>query len=222
MRGLKFLLVDDHPIVRSGLRGLLCSAMDAQIVEARDGKDALSRLRLDKPDFVLLDLMLPGIGGLELLRRMLSADQTTRLLVLSMQADPVFVTRAMALGAHGYLSKAVSAEELLTAVRRVFEGGRYIESEIAQKIALQRLSPGHGFGALTESDTEIMRLLANGKTLAEIGKALDITYKQVTDACNQIKAKLGVTRTNDLLRQAIRLSVIASHPDDISAAPSGT
>jgi len=138
---MKVLLVDDHAIVRSGLRNLLASALAAQISEAATGRDALLRLRRDRPDLVMLDLNLPGIGGLELLRRMLLEDKAARVLVLTMHAEPLYAARAMELGARGYLSKNTSAEELLTAVRRVKEGGRYIENEIAQELALHKVSP---------------------------------------------------------------------------------
>ena len=205
--GMKILLVDDHVIVRSGLRNLLTSVSDTQISEAATGRDALLRLRQDRPDLVLLDLNLPGIGGLELLRRMLLEDKAARILVLSMHAEPLYAARAMELGARGYLSKNASAEELLTAVRRVAEGGRYIENEIAQELALQTVSPGHGLQDLTERDLEIMRLLAEGMSLAEIADALGIGYKTVANACSHIKAKLGVTRTNELVRLAMTLGI---------------
>ena len=156
---MKILLVDDHVIVRSGLRNLLTSMMDVRISEAATGRDALSRLRQDRPDIVLLDLNLPGIGGLELLRRMLREDKDLRIVVLSMHAEPLYVARAMELGARGYLSKNASAEELLTALRRVAEGGHYIENEIAQELALRAIAPENGLRELTERDLEIMRLL---------------------------------------------------------------
>lgn len=204
---MKVLLVDDHAVVRSGLRTLLGSAMAAEILEAADGREALARLRQDRPALVLLDLNLPGMGGLELLRRMLVEDKAARILVLSMHTEPLYVSRAMALGARGYLSKSASAAELLAAVRLVAEGGRYIENEIAQEMALRAAESGGGLGDLTERDLEIMRLLAEGKSLAEIADALGIGYKTVANACSQIKAKLGVTRTNDLVRLALTLGV---------------
>lgn len=204
---MKILLVDDHVIVRSGLRGLLTSVAGSQITEAGNGKDALQRLRQDRPDLVVLDLNLPGIGGLELLRRMLLEDKALRILVLSMHAEPLYVARAMEVGARGYLSKNASAEELLAAVRRVAAGDRYIEAEIAQELALQAVSPGHGLQDLTERDLEIMRLLAKGMTLAEIADALGIGYKTVANTCSHIKSKLGVTRTNELVRLAMTLDV---------------
>ena len=204
---MKILLVDDHVIVRSGLRNLLAAGRDARIIEASNGREALQQLRVEKPDLVLLDLNLPGMGGLELLRRMLIEDGSVRILVLSMHAEPLYVTRAMELGARGYLSKNASADELLTAVRRIGDGARYIESTIAQELALQQVSKGHGLPELTERDIEIMRLLAEGQSLAEIADALGIGYKTVANACSNIKTKLGVARTNDLVRLAMTLGV---------------
>lgn len=204
---MKILLVDDHVIVRSGLRNLLTSAADVRISEAANGRDALLRQREDRPDLVLLDLNLPGIGGLELLRRMLLADASARILVLSMHAEPLYAARAMELGARGYLSKNASAAEMLTAVRRVADGGRYIENEIAQELALRATPPGDGLQDLTERDLEIMRLLAEGRSLAEIAEALGIGYKTVANACSYINAKLGVPRTNDLVRLAMTLGI---------------
>jgi DNA-binding NarL/FixJ family response regulator len=204
---MKILVVDDHEIVRSGLRNLLTSALDAQITEAATGRDALPRLRRDRPDLVLLDLNLPGMGGLELLRRLLLEDKAARILVLSMHAEALYAARAIELGARGYISKNVSSAELLTAVRRVAAGGRYIESEIAQELALHKVSPNRNSRDLTERDMEIMRLLAEGMSLAEIADALGIGYKTVANGCTQLKTKLGVTRTNELVRLAMTLGV---------------
>jgi two-component system invasion response regulator UvrY len=204
---MKILLVDDHTIVRAGLRNLLSSVADTRITEAATGRDALLRLRQDHPDLIVLDLNLPGMGGLELLRRMLLEDKAARILVLSMHAEPLYAARAIELGARGYLSKNASAEELLTAVLRVADGGRYIENEIAQGLALKAVSPGYGLQDLTERDLEIMRLLAEGMNLTEIANALGIGYKTVANVCSQIKAKLGVTRTSELVRLAMTLGV---------------
>ena len=204
---MRVLLVDDHVIVRAGLRNLLSTMSDTQISEAATGRDALLRLRQDRPHLILLDLNLPGIGGLELLRRMLLEDKAARILVLSMHAEPLYAARAMELGARGYLSKNASAEELLTAVRRVGEGGRYIENAIAQELALQRVSPGRDLPDLTERELEIMRLLANGMSLGEIADALGVGYKTVANGCSLLKAKLGVTRTNEVVRLAMTLGI---------------
>lgn len=204
---MNILLVDDHAIVRFGLRNLLTSALDAQVAEAGNGRDALAQLRRARPDIVLLDLNLPGIGGLELLRRIMQEHKMARIIVLSMHVESLYVTRAMAQGAQGYLSKNASAEELLAAIRRVRDGGRYIENAIAQRLALQTASPDHGLRSLTERDLEIMRLLAEGMSLAEIAGTLGVSYKTVANTCSQIKAKLGVARTSDLVRLAMTLGV---------------
>ena len=204
---MKVLLVDDHSVVRSGLRALLTSVTDIEALEAPNGRDALVRLRQDQPDLVLLDLNLPGIGGLELLRRVLAENSSARVLVLSMHTEQLYVARAMTLGARGYLSKHASAEELLAAVRRIAAGGHHIENDIAQELALRAVSPVRDLNDLSERDIEIMRLLAEGLGLGEIANALGIGYKTVANACSHIKTKLGVTRTNDLVRLAMTLGI---------------
>ena len=158
----------------------------------------------DRPDLVLLDLNLPGIGGLELLRRMLLEDKAARILVLSMHAEPLYAARAMELGARGYLSKNTSAEELLTAVRRVWTGGRYIENEIAQELALQRFArpwPAGPHGTRSGDHATAGRRAEPGRDRRCAG----IGYKTAANGCSHIKAKLGVTRTNDLVRLAMTL-----------------
>jgi two-component system, NarL family, invasion response regulator UvrY len=138
---------------------------------------------------------------------MLLEDKAARIIVLTMHAEPLYAARAMELGARGYLSKNASAEELLGAVWRVAAGGRYIENEIAQELALQTLETCNGLQDLTERDLEIMRLLAEGMNLTEIADALGVSYKTVANTCSHIKSKLGVTRTNDLVRLAMTLGV---------------
>lgn len=204
---MKILLVDDHAIVRSGLRRLLATLAHAEILEAANGRDALTLTRAERPDLVILDLNLPGLGGLELIRRLMQEEKAPRILVFSMHAEPLYAVRAMEAGATGYLSKNVSPDELLTAVKRVGAGGRYVEGEIAQAMAVQAAGPGQPLDRLTARDLEIMRLLADGRSLAEIADALGIGYKTVANTLSQIKAKLGVSRTADLVRVAIESGV---------------
>jgi DNA-binding NarL/FixJ family response regulator len=204
---MKILLVDDHAIVRSGLRRLLATLAHAEIIEAANGRDALSMARLERPDLVMLDLNLPGLGGIELIRRLAQEERAPRVLVLSMHAEPLYAVRALEAGATGYLSKNVSPEELLSAVSRVAAGGRYVESEIAQAMAVQVATAGQPLDRLSTRDLEIMRLLADGHSLAEIAEALGIGYKTVANTLSQIKAKLGVSRTADLVRVAVESGV---------------
>jgi len=204
---MNILLVDDHAIVRSGLRDLLVAALGANVSEAATGHDALQQVRRERPEMVLLDLNLPDFGGLDLLRKIIQAVRTVRVIVLTMHAEAAYAARAMALGARGYLSKNISPGELLTAVRRVSEGGRYIENEIAQQLALNETSPLDRLQTLTGRDLEIVRLLASGMNLTEIAANLGVGYKTVANRCSIIKSRLGVAGTNELIRLAITLGV---------------
>ena len=203
---MNILLVDDHAIVRDGLRRLLEASLGAQVFEAQDGAQALDHLRARATDLVVLDLNLPGLGGVELLRRILAAANV-RTLVLSMHAEPLYAARALEAGAAGYMSKNAAPEELLTAVRKVLAGGRYVEAEIAQALAWRGAAADQSVGQLAPREIEIMRLLANGKSLTEIAAELGVAYKTAANLCSQIKTKLGVSRTADLVRLAIEAGV---------------
>lgn len=200
---VKILLVDDHTIVRSGLRRLLAALPEVQISEAATGQEALTLTRAEQPTLTVLDLNLPGLGGLELLRRLLVEHPDGRVVLLSMHAQSLYAARALRAGAAGYLSKNASPEELLEAVRRVIEGGSYVEAEIAQELALRTSKTGDPIDHLSERDLEIMRLLGDGQSLSGIAAALGVTYKTIANSCSQIKAKLGVARTVDLVRLSI-------------------
>jgi DNA-binding NarL/FixJ family response regulator len=204
---MKILLVDDHAIVRSGLRRLLATLPHSEIFEAANGRDALATARAERPDLIVLDLNLPGLGGLELIRRLVQDEKAIRILVFSMHAEPLYAVRALEAGASGYLSKNVAPDELLIAVKRVGGGGRYVESEIAQAMAVQVATAGQPLDRLSTRDLEIMRLLADGRSLAEIAEALGIGYKTVANTLSLIKAKLGVSRTADLVRVAVESGV---------------
>jgi two-component system, NarL family, invasion response regulator UvrY len=201
---VKILVVDDHAIVRDGLSRLLMTDGDHEVKLAANGREALLLARSFRPALVILDLNLPGLGGLELLRRLVQLE-TGRILVLSMHAEPLYARRSLEAGAHGYVSKNAAPDELLAAVRRVAAGGRYIEAEIAQALALG--AGAETLNALSPRELEIMRLLAAGSSLAEIAEALGASYKTIANTCTLIKSKLGVARTADLVRLAIETGV---------------
>jgi two-component system invasion response regulator UvrY len=201
---MKILIVDDHAIVRDGLSRLLAADGDHEVKLAATGREALILARSFRPALVILDLNLPGLGGLELLRRLV-AIEAGKILVLSMHAEPLYARRSLEAGAHGYVSKNAAPDELLTAVRRVAAGGRYIEAEIAQALALG--AGAETLDALSPRELEIMRLLAAGSSLAEIADALGASYKTIANTCTLIKSKLGVARTADLVRLAIETGV---------------
>ena len=201
---MKILIVDDHAIVRDGLSRLLAADGDHEVKLAATGREALLLARSFRPALVILDLNLPGLGGLELLRRLV-AIEAGRILVLSMHAEPLYARRSLEAGAQGYVSKNAAPDELLTAVRRVAAGGRYVEAEIAQAMALG--AGAETLNALSPRELEIMRLLAAGSSLAEIAEALGASYKTIANTCTLIKSKLGVARTADLVRLAIETGV---------------
>ncbi len=197
---MKILVVDDHAIVRDGLTRLLDSDGGHQVIQGADGREALSLSRTLRPDLIILDLNLPGLGGLELLRRLVQTG-AGKILVLSMHAEPLYARRALEAGAVGYMSKNAAPDELLDAVRRVAAGRRYVEAEIAQALALG--ATPESVDALNLRELEIMRLLAGGASLAEIAAALGVGYKTIANTLSLIKSKLGVARTADLVRLAI-------------------
>jgi DNA-binding NarL/FixJ family response regulator len=199
---MKILIVDDHAIVRTGLRRLLAATPEVDIHEAATGRECLAAVRAQVFDLIVMDLNLPELGGLELLARLQQLGPPP-ILVLSMHAEPLYVTRALEAGAQGYVSKNVAPEELLTAIRRVGAGGRYVENEIAQALVLQSHMPATALDSLSPRDIEILRHLAAGKSLGEIADALGLGYKTIANNCSLIKTKLGVTKTADLLRVAL-------------------
>jgi len=201
---MRILIVDDHAIVRDGLSRLLAIDGDHEIKMAASGREALAAARSFRPALTILDLNLPGLGGLELLRRLAQAG-AGRILVLSMHAEALYARRSLEAGAHGYVSKNAAPDELMAAVRRVAAGGRYIEAEIAQALALG--AGAEALDALSPRELEIMRLLAAGSSLAEIADALGASYKTIANTCTLIKSKLGVARTADLVRLAIETGV---------------
>jgi two-component system invasion response regulator UvrY len=208
---LKLLIADDHPIVRAGLRRLLSGAMTLDVLEAATGREALAMYRRERPDIVVLDLNLPGgIDGLALLRRFILEDRSgvapARVLVFSMQTDPIYATRALQAGARGYVSKNASPAEIVAAIERIVAGGRYVEHEIASELVLQAgSSERHPLRQLTSRHLDILRLLGEGRSLTQIAAALGISYKTTANTCTQLKERLAVARTSDLVRIAIEM-----------------
>jgi DNA-binding NarL/FixJ family response regulator len=202
---VRVLIVDDHPIVRAGLQKLLAGEPGTEVREAATSKEALSIFREQRPNVVVLDLNLPGLGGLEVIPRLRSADPAARILVLSMHDDQIHVTRALQAGAAGYVSKNASPSELLEAIRRVAAGYTYVEHVIAEELVFSSIrTQPHPLEDLPSRDLEILRLLAQGRSLAQIADTLGVSYKTAANNCSQIKAKLQAGSTADLIRIAIQ------------------
>lgn len=202
---MKVLLVDDHAVVREGIRRLLPVHFEAQVSEAGDVESGLVIYERERPDIVLLDLNLAGTGGLEMLRRILALDASAKVVIFSMHAEPVYAVRAMKAGARGYVSKSAPVDELVAAIRKVSAGGQYIDREVASRIAVSQLTAEDPMQQLSMREAEILRLLGQGKSLTAISESLGVAYKTVANTCSNMKAKLGVERTADLIRLAIEM-----------------
>ncbi len=225
MSGLAIMLVDDHPIVREGYRRLLERHPGYRVVaEAESAAEAYRRYREAKPDVVVMDLALGGAGGardgaavpggLEAVRHILQWDKAARILVFSMHQAAAFALKAFEAGAAGYVTKSSAPDELVRAVETVAAGGRALSADIAREIAAERLasqrSPLDGLGP---RETEILRLLAAGRTAAEIADALCLSVKTVQNYHYAIKGKLGARTDAGLVWLAIDTGLVGSHRD---------
>jgi two-component system invasion response regulator UvrY len=206
---LKILIVDDHPIIRAGLRRLLAGEPEIEIREAASGREAIGAFKEDRPALVILDLNLPGLGGLEVIARLKIADPAARILVLSMHDEEIHVTRALQAGAMGYITKNAPPDEIIEAIRRVADSHTYIEHDIAERLVFSNIrAPSHALENLSSRDLEILRLLAGGCTLLQIADTIGVSYKTAANNCTQIKVKLGATSSTDLIRIAMRSGLV--------------
>ena len=201
---MRVLIVDDHPIVVSGCKALLAAQASVEVFEAADGASGYAAFFAHRPDVAVIDLNLPGQSGLELSRCILQKEPEARLILFSMNDDPVFAARAIEAGAKGFIAKNDDPLLFAGAVRQVFEGGVYLHPDMAREIAFLR--KGTNASKLTElsaRELEILRLIAAGKTMAEIADALNISYKTVANNSTQLKQKLGARNPAELMRIAL-------------------
>lgn len=200
---MKILLIDDHGVVRAGTQRLLAMHFEAQILEAATAEPAIALYMSERPDAVILDLNLEGAGGLEILRRLLAFDASARVIIFSMHHETVYAVKALGAGARGYVTKSAAIDELVEAVRVVTNGGQYVDRELAARIAASPERGGNPLSGLSTRELEILRLLGEGKSMTSISGTLGIAYKTVANICTQMKVKLGVARTADLIRLAL-------------------
>ena len=207
-RLLRVLIVDDHPIVISGCRALLETDPSVEVVEAEDGASGFAAFFDLRPDVAVIDINLPGHSGLELLRRIIEQAPEARLIVFSMNDDPIVAARAIQAGAKGYIAKNDDPALFAGAVKEVASGGLYLHPEIARQIAFLRAGANATMvSSLTPRELEIVRLIAAGRTMAEIADALDVSYKTIANNCTQLKHKLGARSAMDLMRIALDMGL---------------
>jgi two-component system, NarL family, invasion response regulator UvrY len=207
---ISVLLVDDHTVVRTGFRLLLESTSDVRVIaEAESGEIACKRFDEAAPDIVVLDLSMPGIGGLETLRRLRARDPSAKMLALSAHDDVMHARRALRQGALGFLSKRTAPETLLEAVRTVAAGQRYIDPRLAQEIALADVDgTASPLELLSEREFEVFMRLANGSAVQRIATELNLSASTVGTHLYNIKQKLQVTNQAELTLVALRAGLI--------------
>ncbi|HEY8355573.1 MAG TPA: response regulator transcription factor [Methylophilaceae bacterium] len=210
MSQINVLLVDDHAVVRMGFKMLLESAADIKVVaEAESGEQGIKAYIEHKPDVVVMDITMPGIGGLEAIERILAKDGNARILVLSAHEDSVHPKRVLNAGAMGYLTKRSAAEELIKAIRTVAGGKRYLEADVAQQMAIQQLSGEQNpVDVLSAREFEVFMALARGKTTNEIAEVLCLSPRTVGTHLYNIKQKLNASNSAEIALIAMRSGLI--------------
>ncbi len=208
---ISVLLVDDHELVRTGIRLLLEAETDVEVIaEAASGEEAIDHLRQNElPDVVVMDINMPGIGGIEAIHRLMHAHPQINLIVLSVQGKDPYPARLLQMGAKGYLTKGCPAVELLQAVRTVATGQRYLSAEVAQKLALNLL-PGGGtspIDALSQREMQVLLMVIDGHGIQEIADRLCVSPKTVGTYRHRLYEKLGVNNDVELTHLALRHGV---------------
>ncbi len=204
MEAIRILLADDHPIVREGYLRLLERQPDFSVIaEACDGEAAVDAFISHSPDIVLMDIAMPGAGGLAAVEAILSRDPNARIIVVSMHQGAIFAQKAIAAGARGFVSKSSPPEELINVITRVRSGRRALSSDMAQELAQTSLGQGD-IDALTRRELEILQLLASGMNGRAIARKLGLSAKTIQNNLSMVRAKLEASCDADLVLKAQR------------------
>ncbi|WP_290647683.1 UvrY/SirA/GacA family response regulator transcription factor [Aquisalimonas sp.] len=209
------VLVDDHQLVRSGIRRLLDDAHDIEVTgEAASGEAALQLVRDKRPDVVLMDVSMPGIGGLEATRKLLRIVPALKIIALTIHGDEPYPSRLMEAGAMGYITKGCDEEEIIGAIRTVCRGERYVGAEIAHQMALASFdgTRGGGLGKLSQREIQVMIMVTQGRKVQEISDILCISPKTVSTYRYRLHEKLGVESDVELTHLALRHGMIDQMP----------
>jgi DNA-binding NarL/FixJ family response regulator len=206
---IRILLIDDHAVVRAGYRRFLEHGEDMQVVgEAENAEQGYTLYRQHQPNVCVVDLSMPGVGGLDLIRRISSQAPQASLLAFSMHEEPVFAQRAIQAGARGYVTKQSAPDILVQAVRELHAGRRFVSQDMARELA-QTQTRMHPSSLLSPREFDVFRLIAQGQTVPEVAERLNLSQKTVANHVTQLKDKLGATSSVALVHLAMRHKVIA-------------
>ncbi|MCK4556918.1 MAG: response regulator transcription factor [Candidatus Aminicenantes bacterium] len=204
---IKILIADDHPIVRKGLKEIIEETPGMKVVdEASNGQEVLEKVFKKDINVVLLDISMPGRSGLDILRDMKRQKPKLVVLVLSMHPEEQYAVQALKEGASGYLTKKSAPDELLTALRKVSSGGKYVSSSLAEKLAyaLEKDGEKPPHETLSVREYEVMRMIASGKTVTEIARELFLSPKTISTYRARILEKMRMKNNAQLVRYAIK------------------
>ncbi len=214
MSKVRVFIADDHALVREGVRALLSSTGDIEVVgEAGDGVETVRKTQETSPDVVLMDIAMPGLGGLETTLELRRLMPKTRILVLTQYDNKEYILRFLKAGASGYMLKTAVSSELAAAIRTVFQGGLYLKAPEAPDLIRQALqgetgTKETGYASLTDREKQVLRLVAEGRTSKEIGEVLSISVKTVIAHRTNLMEKLGTHNRVQLINYAIAHGLI--------------
>ncbi len=214
MNSIKVILADDHTLVRAGIRSLLESIDSVEVVaDCGDGREALDLIDEHRPDVAVLDIGMPGLNGLEVARRAAQTSPQTRVIILSMYADPSYVRQALKAGVSGYLLKGAAVSELSLALKAVMRGEKYLTPKVSHTVVEGFLRDGDQDGEpveeLTDRQREILQLIAEGRTTREMAELLDVSVKTIETHRLRLMDRLGIRDVPGLVRFAIRAGLVS-------------
>ncbi|AKP73280.1 two-component system response regulator [Piscirickettsia salmonis] len=203
---IKVLIVDDHELIRVGIKRLLSDVQGIEVIgEAESGEEALQFIRQSRPDVVLMDVNMPGMGGLEATRRLLRIDQDIQVLAVTVYGGEPYPSRVLQAGAAGYITKGTNIDEMVRAIRKVHVGQRYISPDVAQQLALKHLTDDDTpFDQLSEREMQVMIMITSGQKVQEISDQLCLSPKTVNSYRYRLFEKLNVNSDVELTHLAIR------------------
>jgi len=212
---IQILLVDDHDLVRAGLKRILEDVKNIKVIgEACTGEEAIQMVRLRKPDVVIMDVNMPGIGGLETTRKILQIDANIKVIVVTVHVEEPYPTRLLEAGAAGYLTKSCAVDEIVVAIQAVAKGERYVSADIARQVALSMLPGGKRslFEKLSQREMQVMLMVTQGQSIQDISDRLCLSPKTVSTYRYRLYEKLAVENDVELTHLAMRHGMISVEP----------
>lgn len=208
---IKILIADDHAIVRRGLKQILTETADMVVAgEAHNGQELLEKMRSDQWDVVVLDISMPGRGGLDILKQLKSERPKLPVLMLTIHPEDQYAVRVLRAGASGYLTKESAPDHLVEAIRKVARGGKYISPHLAERLAfnLESISERPLHEALSDREFQVLRLIASGKTVKEIGEELSLSVKTISTYRTRILEKMKMKNNAEMTHYAIQQKLV--------------